>query len=513
MGVKLGRILELPSMRGARVMAGKGALEREVLSLSFLEACDMVQLRKSVLKPDEYFLGEIDVTSLYTVRNDVVKQCELVRGMHELGVVGMIVYYVGIFVPYLDERLLKTADEDNFAIIQMPAGNSDIRFNEAVTDISQMLFENRDSEFERVITHKLSEVPKWSQTVETALKMLADVLCANVVIANRNDEIEYSARWPRNSSLSLSGCLSGAVKPQDGSVFSMPLSCGNDNEYSLWIVRERGQLTERQLQQARDVVETALDTWGKNSLNATHYSLIWSILNNESDRSQRLAEHLGINVVRLRTMWIVSLEPAGSFKEVTDSIFNYLKGHYEEIVFDHIDDHIVVMCGGYMGGDSEHLTCRKWLEENTAGEQASMVVYCPNLRKMADFGCAYRSVMEYRVAVRKVFPKLRFVTFFKFRQVSVIAEGLKNRMPDAVALPAALEPVSENADLMRTLCVYLLDAQADLLKASKLLFVHRNTVKYRLKKISELLCCELGDDDECFTYYLSCIAWRLINGN
>ena len=30
----------------------------------------MSQLRRNVLKPDEYFLGELDITSLYTIKDD-----------------------------------------------------------------------------------------------------------------------------------------------------------------------------------------------------------------------------------------------------------------------------------------------------------------------------------------------------------------------------------------------------------------------------------------------------------
>mgnify|MGYP003517923696 FL=1 len=45
-------------------------------------------------------------------------------------------------------------------------------------------------------------------------------------------------------------------------------------------------------------------------------------------------------------MWIVSINSIGVFKEVIDNFDEYLKEYYEEVVIDHIDDHIVVMCGG-----------------------------------------------------------------------------------------------------------------------------------------------------------------------
>lgn len=80
MGVKLEELMKLPSLQGATVVAGKRALEKEIMSLSFLEACDMSQLRRNVLKPDEYFLGELDITSLYTNKRRSGKAVRINQG-------------------------------------------------------------------------------------------------------------------------------------------------------------------------------------------------------------------------------------------------------------------------------------------------------------------------------------------------------------------------------------------------------------------------------------------------
>lgn len=34
-----------------------------------------------------------------------------------------------------------------------------------------------------------------------------------------------------------------------------------EDRYDLWLVKERGQLTDKQLQQVKDVVENVLDIW------------------------------------------------------------------------------------------------------------------------------------------------------------------------------------------------------------------------------------------------------------
>ena len=40
----------------------------------------------------------------------MVKQCETIRHLHELGEVGLILYYVGIIVPKVAEEAIQLAD-------------------------------------------------------------------------------------------------------------------------------------------------------------------------------------------------------------------------------------------------------------------------------------------------------------------------------------------------------------------------------------------------------------------
>lgn len=252
--------------------------------------------------------------------------------------------------------------------------------------------------------------------------------------------------------------------------------------------------------------------FGEQAVCTLHsYSLIWGILNNESDRSQRVASKFGIDIKKINVMWIVSINSIGDFKEVIDNLDEYLKECYEEVVIDHIDDHIVVMCGGYKRDKAENNVCNEWLDGDFAKKQIETVVYCPKMNELADFGRSYRLVIMHRLALRKVFPNLRFFSLVKCEYVVKTARGLEDNSNTSSDLLGFLKPVKKNEELMHTLCTYLLDAQRDLQKTSELLFVHRNTVKYRLKRISEILGCNLLSYDECFAYYLACIAYRLIN--
>ena len=67
-----------------------------------------------------------------------------------------------------------------------------------------------------------------------------------------------------------------------------------------------------------------------------------------------------------------------------------------------------------------------------------------------------------------------------------------------------------NDSLLNTLKYYLL-SQKNVSKTSKIIFMHRNTVMYRLKKIQEALEVDLSDPNTCFELYLAIIIKELID--
>ena len=75
---------------------------------------------------------------------------------------------------------------------------------------------------------------------------------------------------------------------------------------------------------------------------------------------------------------------------------------------------------------------------------------------------------------------------------------------------SALEGCSEEWDAVRTLSVYLLDADMSVTKTAEKLFIHKNTVKYRLKIISDMLGFKVDKMPESIYLYQALAINRLI---
>ena len=80
---------------------------------------------------------------------------------------------------------------------------------------------------------------------------------------------------------------------------------------------------------------------------------------------------------------------------------------------------------------------------------------------------------------------------------------------------APLEPVRalrEGAELVHTLQLYLLDTDRSVTQTAQALFVHKNTVKYRLQQLGARLGHPVAKFPEAFGLYTACAVERLLEG-
>ena len=127
---------------------------------------------------------------------------------------------------------------------------------------------------------------------------------------------------------------------------------------------------------------------------------------------------------------------------------------------------------------------------------STMLTRCPSLRRTSDVKYAYEINQTCLEDAQKVFP-LR--TFFMSAEIELVKEcrdiatGGRERMAWYTSLLDALPPGREGQDLIHTLSVFLLDKGSSITETAAQLFVHKNTVKYRLQKASDLLGFRIGE--------------------
>ena len=119
MSVTVSDLLKLPSLKPARVLAGAGGLSRTVAYVSVLEYANPQILEDDLFPGDTYSGSEIVITGFMNNPADERLQCAVVRRLAEAGEVGLILYYVGVYVPAVPEEMKRIADEKDFVLIDV----------------------------------------------------------------------------------------------------------------------------------------------------------------------------------------------------------------------------------------------------------------------------------------------------------------------------------------------------------------------------------------------------------
>ena len=171
MSVTIADLLTLPSMRGAQVLGGARGLSKIVSSISVLESTDPSVLIDCLFPKDEFFGSEIVITGFLNALDDVECQCANMRRLAAGGEVGLILFYVGVYLQKVDQRLIDVADELDFVLITMPEGQRMLRYSEVLNDVMECIYRDRmDNEsIVSEILGRVSKLPEHHRSINTCL--------------------------------------------------------------------------------------------------------------------------------------------------------------------------------------------------------------------------------------------------------------------------------------------------------------------------------------------------------
>lgn len=532
MSVTVSDLLQLPSLRRARVIAGEGGLSKIVSSISVLESTDPGVLRDEVFPRGEYFGGELVITGFLNMQENVELQYRNMQRLAEGGEVGLILYYVGVYLKKVDARLIQLANEMDFVLIVMPEKDVTLRYSEVISDVTELIYRDRKSNNAIVseILERVSVLPPYQRTVPTILKMLSDRISASVVLCDNALHILNLAAWPR----SLEPIIKKGVEELEGLPanqqsaefgllpgsrlhrFSISLDRGKNLEFL--IVKEGIQPDADLLAQSADVVRLGVNIWGQEKSEVAVRELIRAIIQDDPIKMRQLAYLFHIDVADIHEMWIVHC-PEGQQERFRREGLPWIRenlGHYCHTVVADIYEGYTVIFMNWIEQYPDHVRIAEELWEGLRRCSFELTLTCcGSLSSTADVRDAFLAHHEHLEAVRKIWPEKGRYTLpeilFAGRCHKLIGQG-ETALRDALYPMKAFQGVHEEKTLQMTLEVYLLDAGSSVARCAELLFVHKNTVKYRLNRIKELLGYPIDKLPEVIPLYYAA-ALRRLTGN
>ncbi len=112
-----------------------------------------------------------------------------------------------------------------------------------------------------------------------------------------------------------------------------------------------------------------------------------------------------------------------------------------------------------------------------------------------------------------IYPRRRMFTIGDLcfaKDCRTLIQGSEAALGDCLDPLSPVQKDNEELDLAETLAVFLLDADSSVTMTSELLYLHKNTVKYRIRRISNLLGHKPDKMPEMLELYKACAVRRLL---
>lgn len=510
MSLTVSQLMELPCLRRAKVLAGRGSLDRIVTNITVLEYSAPTRMQKKLFDSIDFWGSELILTGFFNVADDVEAQCANIRMFAMAGEVGMILYYVGLILPRVDPRLIRLADELGFVLICMPENEPNLRYSEVIREAMDAIIrdELNNPTFTVDLLEQMTKVPAGQQSVKTILRIASGRLRASAVVTDSEYHVLSEASWPQNLDMPWAEIIAGTPAHTGGDCLwevrgersfwaykaeIHPSGCGR---MYLFVFSEHGRLDQALWKQAVEGVRLSIGVWGKAHDQKDLSELVRAIILDEPIKMRRLGDLYHIDVASLSDMWILRSLNGEDLSPWTRPVAK-LSGLYTKIgLCEHYEDDILIFPVGSR-------TLREMDEWTDALAQfcaenglRAKITRCSLLQHTADAKYAYETNRAHLDDAVHVFPMRAFFTISEIEFVKECREIAAGGKESVRRYLSQLDPIlagKDGAEIADTLAVFLLDKNSGVTETAAHLFVHKNTVKYRLQKAGNLLGFRVGD--------------------
>lgn len=190
MTVTIGNVLRLPSLRGASLLTNAQGLGMPVTAVSVLEYSEVTEVQKSLVDHVHYRGNELVLTAFANVRDNVTAQCENIRLMKDQGDTGLVLFYVGILMPKVDQALINLANELDYALILMPVNDPHPAYSDVIADVMQSIFldQMQNPTFAMQLLEQVTKMPEQQHSIDTVLRIISERLHIGIALFDQDGQ-------------------------------------------------------------------------------------------------------------------------------------------------------------------------------------------------------------------------------------------------------------------------------------------------------------------------------------
>lgn len=528
----LNEALKIHPLNKVTILAGRNGLDRIIELFGILDAPDSVRF----VKPNEFVM-----TTGYIFKDNPAIQKTIVEELCNRGASGLgikIHRYIDNVLP----EVVNFANENSFPLLVLPNEFSWFEMSSPILLKNFSEKQSTDTNFLNIIKEFSEKVVNINE-LDEILKLLYEVLKAPCSIFNKfnNTIINYpsdfmapqsigdvinSSNYQSNSLFTFQDLVRVPyVDDGEYSVIVAPISYKSNNYGYILVWEDQSRLTYKELsalQFALMSIRLSFKEFGNPKaelMNAQNEFLLKLLLEDikNTDSAFIRANQLGI---KLTEGYIVSVAEVIE-KQVQDNTFsikNNMSNKFQEHLHDISSKFDVLSCFGKLGevlflipippnsnSEKEIKIIKAKIKEIKSELESSF----PNMifsfgvgkyyPKLQDLKSSYHEAITALKLGKKIFNNgsvthFRDLGVYRFLTNTCIASELKSFINDFIA-PIIKNDSENNSELLKTLKIFLECGRSNR-KCAQKMYVHHNTIRYRLEQIEEICNLDINSSED-----------------
>lgn len=521
--------LLLESFKDAVVLAGQGGMKNEVGNVTVLEASDLDDFVGNMI--NNILEGkELVLTAFFTIKDDVEKQLNAIKVLQKNNASGLVLFYIGLIVNDISPKLIDLCNELNFPLIYINPNNNDLGYGEVIRDIMQEIFYEDDSSklFVQNILKEISKIKNKNKDLQSVMDIICKKTNSSIILINKSNKIVLTSGIESINKLkiiekNLNNIISNyknrrdllKINLENGflTIHSKLIDIGKI-EYMLVVIKENKNIRNKnEIRSICEVIEIGANIWNYDPIKEIENELIRQLIKNNKIILRLLVEQLNINLNDIYS--IIIMKEGKDSLEVT-TVQNRIEEIYEKFKIKYIqgsyeDKYIFLIIKEKQKYRESYL--KSFLEEMLIGNGESIL-----LTEINDEEEISKLINTSIDVIEKMKLVYRNKNIFSKYDVKLVSQciNLLDKKEEYTSYLQLLEPIKNydkknNSKMLDTFGILLIDNDLNIKKSSQDLFIHQNTVQYRIKKIEEILGENINKSSVIFTYLIALTLDRLIS--
>ncbi len=521
--------LQIGDLKFAKVVAGTNGIDRVVKNITVAETFEA---------PYDLLNGnELVITAFYSIKNDVKKQYEVITKLNNQNVSGLIIFYLGVFLKKLDSKIIELANNLNFPLIIMPENRVDLAYADVIkpviTTILKVENQGRNvQDFDMLnniinITNSLSHKNENNKVLEEALKEIykltksslilvdtffesqayyldSEIIQNNIEVICEYCKIAYANETENNNILNIQLKIKTIIKPFD--IYIIPIDIKYKNYGFLIVISDdKNPIDKTTLDQVEKLLKVILNIWKCKLANMSEIEHVSKFIKGKCSKIELFNYQVDqtFNFQEINCLILIKLLEKDVKELNISKILNFIKIQLDSLNltnFITVEKNNIIILSNYYNINNDNNGNLLLAELSNIiiknlyrkFDVSSIIGISHNIYDLELINQHYVNLDNNLTCAKIIYPwkKIFFDEDFVLPEMSL--NIINNSKEYSKKLMELVEPLKyydkkNNTEFFLTLETLLLNHNNSLKSIANKLYIHENTLKYRINRIGEIL--------------------------